>query len=185
MAHRFHPRCRARSGRSRFGLLRRDQMLMARTSVRSALDTCPNTAQKFATRPGLCFVPRASFEFDGGYAPSSSAERDGAGGSFASQRSSGDSRTAFGNWKLADPTLLLECELAREKARYKSLKAIQKAGEKDWRAREAFLKLSLGMGPRRAETDSQRCCSDRGQDSDRRGSHETDRSSAKRANMFS
>src|SRR4030095_5144023 len=62
MAHRFHPRCRARSGRLRFGLLRRDQMLMTRTSVRSALDTCPNTAKKFATRPGLCFVPRASLK---------------------------------------------------------------------------------------------------------------------------
>ena len=33
---------------------------MAQKSVRSALDTCPNTAQKFATRPGLCFVPRTS-----------------------------------------------------------------------------------------------------------------------------
>src|SRR5207253_7171905 len=62
---RFRHRYRAPSRRSRSALLRLDRTLMARTSFRSALDTCPNTAPRFATRPALCSVSRESFWFDG------------------------------------------------------------------------------------------------------------------------
>src|SRR6266513_6493786 len=64
MARRFRHRYRAPSGPSRFAFLRLDRTLMARTSVRSALDACPNAAQRFPTRPALCSVPRESFWFD-------------------------------------------------------------------------------------------------------------------------
>src|SRR5262245_9635749 len=61
MAPRFHHQRRAHFDRFRSALLRLDRMLTARRSVRSAFDTCPNTAQRFAKNPVLCFVPRESF----------------------------------------------------------------------------------------------------------------------------
>src|SRR6266513_3419159 len=64
MARRLRHRYRAPSGRSRSALLRLDRTLMTRTSVRSALDACPNAAKRFPTRPELCSVPRESFWFD-------------------------------------------------------------------------------------------------------------------------
>src|SRR5215831_4100504 len=61
MAPRFRHQRRAPFDRFRSALLRLDRMLTARRSVRSAFDTCPNTAQRFAKNPVLCFVPRESF----------------------------------------------------------------------------------------------------------------------------
>src|SRR5882724_10663939 len=67
MAPRFRHQYQAPSGRSLSVLLLLDRTSMARTSVRSALDTCPNTAQRFATRPALCSAPRESFWLDSSY----------------------------------------------------------------------------------------------------------------------
>src|SRR5205814_10584391 len=67
MAPRFRHQYQAPSGRSLSVLLILDRTSMARTSVRSALDTCPNTAQRFATSPALCSAPRESFWLDSSY----------------------------------------------------------------------------------------------------------------------
>jgi hypothetical protein len=67
-------------------------------------------------------------------------------------KATGISRTAFANWLLADPNLVDDIETARENARSRSLRAIQRAGREDWRAHVEFLKLSFGMGKTQEQT---------------------------------
>jgi hypothetical protein len=56
---------------------------------------------------------------------------------------SGISENTLTNWRSQHPELEERLAQAREQARQKSLAAIKSAGEKDWRAHEAFLKLSF------------------------------------------
>ena len=56
------------------------------------------------------------------------------------------SLSVLANWLLADPNLVDDIETARENARSRSLRAIQRAGRTDWRAHVEFLKLSFQMG---------------------------------------
>jgi len=54
MAPRCHRRYQAPFDRFRSALLRPGPTLKARTFLRSGRDTCPNIAQRFATREALC-----------------------------------------------------------------------------------------------------------------------------------
>jgi hypothetical protein len=60
----------------------------------------------------------------------------------AACRAAGISEDTLANWKNEHPELLEKIEAAREAGRVKALREIQAAGAKDWRAHEAWLKLT-------------------------------------------
>jgi len=58
-------------------------------------------------------------------------------------RASGITRETLSQWRERYPDLAEQLEQAREQARQKALAVIRAAGETDWRAMEAFLRLSF------------------------------------------
>ena len=58
-------------------------------------------------------------------------------------RASGITRETLSQWRERYPELAEQLEQARERARQKALAVIRAAGETDWRAMEAFLRLSF------------------------------------------
>jgi hypothetical protein len=58
-------------------------------------------------------------------------------------RAAGISETTLYEWRGEYPELEARLEAARERAREDALRVIQEAGKKDWRAKEAWLRLSF------------------------------------------
>src|SRR5437588_12503546 len=75
MAHRCHRRYQARFDQFQSALLRLSPTSKVQTFPRSGRDTCPNTAQRFATSEALCSGSQESFWFGGIHASVSLQQR--------------------------------------------------------------------------------------------------------------
>ena len=64
----------------------------------------------------------------------------------------GIGETTLHEWRKEYPDLKPRLEAARERAREAALRAIRAAGEKDWRAHEAWLRLSFQSDYRQSNT---------------------------------
>jgi hypothetical protein len=64
-------------------------------------------------------------------------------------KAAGISETTLYEWRGEYPELEPRLEAARERAREDALRVIQEAGKKDWRAKEAWLRLSFQADYRR------------------------------------